>query len=114
MLPAIKPRRYRRIGLCKGPLVAWQGPAGRAVSRVATLGLGGLFIEAAEPAAIGAGIRMVFNVGGAQVRARALVRNSHPGKGMGVEFTIMIPEDRARLGQLLRKLLSVLPAKPVN
>ncbi len=114
MLPAIKPRRYERIGLRRGPLVAWQGPAARAVSRATTLGLGGLFIEAAEPAAIGAGIRMVFSVGGAPVRARAMVRDSHPGKGMGVEFTMMKPEDRARLGRLLRKLLAVSPDKPAN
>ena len=33
-----------------------------------------------------------------------MVRNSHPGKGMGVEFISMKPEDRARLHRLLRKL----------
>jgi hypothetical protein len=39
-----------------------------------------------------------------------MVRNSHPGKGMGVEFTSMKPEDRARLHQLVRQLLSDLTA----
>jgi hypothetical protein len=110
MLPSIKPRRYERIGLSRGPFIAWQGPSGRTVSRVATLGLGGLFIEAEEPPAIGAGIKMVFRVAGAEVRARATVRNSHPGRGMGVEFTAMSPEHRARLGRLVRKLLSI-PAR---
>jgi PilZ domain len=110
MLPAIKSRRYERIGLRRGPLVAWQGSSGRVVSRVATLGLGGLFIEAAEPAAIGDGIKMIFKVPGGEVRARAMVRNSHPGKGMGVEFTSMKPEDRARLHRLLL-LLGLLPGK---
>jgi hypothetical protein len=114
MLLAITPRRYERIGLRRGPLIAWQGPSGRVVSRVATLGLGGLFIKAAEPAAIGAGIRMVFRVAGAEVRARAMVRNSHPGRGMGVEFTVMRPEDRARLGRLVRRLLAVPPGKQPN
>jgi hypothetical protein len=36
-----------------------------------------------------------------------MVRDSRPGKGMGVEFISMRPEDRARLDRLLRKLLAV-------
>jgi hypothetical protein len=106
MLPASKPRRFARIGLHKGPLVAWQCASVRTVSRVATLGLGGLFIAAAHPARPGEGIKVVFHVPGGEVRARAMVRNSHPGKGMGVEFTSMKPEDRARLHHLLQQLLS--------
>jgi hypothetical protein len=39
------------------------------------------------------------------VRARAIVRDSQPGKGMGVEFTSMAVEARARLDRLVRKLL---------
>jgi hypothetical protein len=113
MSPAITPRRYARIGLQTGPLVAWQGPSGRTVSRVATLGLGGLFIAAPRPAKLGEGIKMVFHVLGGEVRARATVRNSHPGRGMGVEFTSMKPEDRARLHRLLRQLLSE-PTASVN
>jgi hypothetical protein len=73
--------------------------------------LGGLFIEAAEPAAIGAGIKMVFNVAGGEVRARAMVRNSHPGRGMGVEFVSMQSEHRARLARQLRKLLAAVAGK---
>ena len=114
MLPALKPRRYERVGLRSGPFVAWQGPAGRSISRVATLSLGGLFITAAEPAGIGEGIRMVFQIPGGEVRARAMVRNSHPGKGMGVEFTSMRAEDRARLHRLLSKLLTAAPGKQPN
>lgn len=111
MLPAIKARRYERVDLHSGPLIAWQGPAGRVVSRIATLGLGGLFIEAAEPAAIGDGIKIIFGALGDEIRARAMVRNSHLGKGMGVEFTSMKPEDRARLHGLLRELLVVMRDK---
>jgi hypothetical protein len=111
MLPTIKARRYERIDLCRGPLIAWQGSAGRSVSRVATLGLGGLFIEATKPPGIGESVKMVFKVPGGEVRARAMVRNSRPGKGMGVEFTSMTPEDRARLGRLVRKLLGLGPRK---
>lgn len=111
MPQASTPRRYERVGLRKGPLVAWQGPGGRTVSRASTLGLGGLFIEVSEPAEIGSGIKMVFKVAGGEVRARAMVRNTHPGRGMGVEFVSMRPEDRARLARQVRKLLVVLAGK---
>ena len=114
MLPSSTVRRYERIALRRGPLVAWQGPGGRAVSRLATLGLGGVFIEASEPASIGEGIKIVFRVAGGEVSARAMVRNAHPGRGMGVEFTSMRPEDRARLDRLVRKLLAVLSGKKTN
>lgn len=66
-----------------------------------------MFIQASEPASIGEGIKIVFSVAGGEVSARAMVRNSHPGRGMGVEFTSMKPEDRARLDRLLRKLLAL-------
>jgi hypothetical protein len=109
MQPSPKPRRYERIGLPKGMFVAWQVAGNRVVSRVATLGLGGLFIEAPHPAPAGEVIRIFFRIPGGEVRARGTVRNSHPGKGMGVEFTSMGLEDRARLSHLLRKLLAAMP-----
>jgi len=106
MPPAIRNRRYERVDLSKGPFVAWQGPTRRTVSRVATLGMGGLFIEVAEPAPTGEGIKLVLAVPEGVVRARAMVRNSHPGKGMGIEFTSMNSEHRARLHRLVRRLLA--------
>jgi hypothetical protein len=105
MESSAKPRRYDRIGLPKGMMVAWQSAGNRVVSRVATLSLGGLFIEAPQPAASGEVLKLFFKIPGGEVRARAMVRDSHPGKGMGVEFTAMGQEDRARLHQLLSKLL---------
>jgi hypothetical protein len=89
--------------------VVWQAAGNRIVSRVATLGLGGLFIEAPHPASTGEVINIFFRIPGGEVRARAMVRDSHPGKGMGVEFTSMGSEDRARLNQLLSRLLAVIP-----
>jgi len=97
-------RRYLRIELPKGMLVAWQGTGQRIVSRVATLGLGGLFVKTPHPPPIGDIVRLFFEVPGGEVRARAVVRDSQPGKGMGVEFTSMGYEDRARLDQLLKRL----------
>jgi len=99
-------RRFPRVALPKGMLVAWQHIGGRSVSRVATLGLGGLFISTREPAAVGTLVKIVFDVPGGEVRARATVKNIKPGKGMAVAFIEMDYGDRARLDQLLKRLLN--------
>ena len=98
-------RRYPRIALPKGMLVAWQHTTTRSVSRVATLGLGGLFIATPEPPPVGTLLKLIFDVPGGEVRARAIVKNIKPGKGMAVAFIEMGFADRARLDQLLKALL---------
>src|SRR5579864_5111207 len=98
-------RRYPRVGLPKGMSVAWQAGGERIVSRIGTLGLGGLFIYTQRSAAVGDVLKLVFDTPGGEVRARAVVRSYEPGRGMGVEFTSMQLEARARLTQLLRRLV---------
>jgi len=95
-------RRHVRTDLLKGARVAWQGAAGRLVSRISNLSLGGLFIETPEPPAVGTIMKLLFEAPGREVRARAIVRRSVPGQGMGVEFVEMGNEDRARLRDLLK------------
>jgi PilZ domain len=97
-------RRFPRVVLSKGMLIAWQHSGGRSVSRVATLGLGGLFIATPDPAPAGTLVKLVFDVPGGEVRARAIVKNVKAGQGMAVGFIQMGYADRARLGQLMKKL----------
>ena len=97
-------RRYVRVSLPAGMPVAWQHLGGRGVSRVATLGLGGLFIATPFPAPVGTLLKLVFDVPGGEVRARATVKNVKEGQGMAVAFISMESEDRARLNQLVKKL----------
>ena len=97
-------RRFARVALPKGMLIAWQHSGGRFVSRVSTLGLGGLFINTPDPAPAGSVVRVVFDVPGGEVRARAIVKTAEAGKGMAVAFIDMGYADRARLDQLLKKL----------
>ena len=98
-------RRYPRIRLPKGMLVAWQYGASRGVSRVATMGLGGLFIITPEPAPIGTLVRLIFDLPGGEVRARATVRDMKDGEGMAVAFIAMDHAARARLDQMMKLLL---------
>ncbi len=56
-----------------------------------------------EPASVGSVLDLIFEVTtGARVRARATVRTSRPGEGMGVKFVHIGSEDRSRLNHFLK------------
>lgn len=109
-----KSRRYARVELPKGMWVAWQHYGARKVSRVRVLALGGLFIATPAPPPVGDMILLIFEVPGGDVRARAMIRDSQPGKGMGIEFTSMNPEARARLNRLMKVLSGEVNARPAR
>jgi hypothetical protein len=104
MSTKMKTRRYARVGLPKGMPVAWEHSGIRKVSRVGVLAVGGVFIATPDPPPVGDVIQMIFEVPGGEIRARAMVRNSQQNKGMGVEFTFMGQQARARLNQLMKIL----------
>lgn len=98
-------RRYERISLPQGMYVAWYGGDGQEVSRVRTLGMGGLFISTHNPPPVDAKLIFVFEVPGGSVQADAVVRSVVPGEGMGAEFTRLAVSDRILLERLLKRLL---------
>jgi Tfp pilus assembly protein PilZ len=100
-----KSRRYPRVTLPKGMLVAWQVKSEHEVSAVITIGLGGLFVSTPRPPAVGETVRLVLCVPNGDVRAVAVVRDSQTGRGMGLQFIAMRHDDRARLQQLLKRLV---------
>jgi len=107
MATSKKVRKYSRVPLPKGPLVAWEDAGVRKVSTVSVLALGGLFISTPDPPRAGDVIKLIFEVPGGEVRARALVCDSQPGKGMGIQFTAMAQDARARLNRLMNILTRV-------
>ena len=98
-------RRYPRVCLPQGMFVAWYGAGQHDVSRVGTLGMGGVFIFAPHPPEIGTSIRLAFEVPGGEVKAEAVVRSAKSGEGMGVEFQKLGYRDRMLLQQLIKRLL---------
>lgn len=86
-------------------LVAWYGGGDQQVSRVKTLGTGGVFLSVSHIRPVGTSLSMVFEVPGGIVQAEGVVRSVSPGEGMGVEFTKMNPQDRVLLERLLGRLL---------
>lgn len=97
---SLQRRRYGRVK-SPGVLVAWQASATRSVSRLETLGLGGMFVLTPEPPPLRSMVKLLLDLPLGEVRARAVVRRINPLKGMGVEFISMSQEDRARLNRSL-------------
>ncbi len=100
-----KARRHQRISLPKGMSVAWYGGGQQQVSRAKSLSMGGVFLCRPITVQVGSDLTVVFEVPGGMVFAEAVVRNTVPGEGMGVEFSKTNPESRAPLDALLTRLL---------
>ena len=96
-----KQRKYVRHKAPKGMSVVWKSSGRAVVSRAEVVGMGGLFLHTLNPLAAGSMIELLFELETGDVRARASVRSSVPGKGMGVQFVQMQPADRSRLNQFL-------------
>jgi tetratricopeptide (TPR) repeat protein len=109
--PAIH-RKYPRIRAPKGMLVGWKSTGQTSASHAGIMGLGGLYLHAANPPSEGSAIELIFDLPTGEVRGRAIVRNVTPGKGMGVQFVQMRPEDRAKLDRFLsgQKVSQKVPA----
>ena len=67
-----------------GMLAAWCGGGDQQVSRVATLGMGGVFLTSSRVRPVGTSLRLVFEVPGGVVQADGIVRSFSRGEGMGV------------------------------
>jgi hypothetical protein len=99
-------RKYPRCRPDMSIVVAWDAGGMRSVSRVTTVGMGGLFIHTPNPPKEGATLRLLFDLPSGEVRARAVVRNRKAGEGMGIQFIELRPECRARLNELMKRLLA--------
>jgi hypothetical protein len=98
---SLEKRRNLRHKAPKGMFVACKTGQHQTVSRAQTVGMGGLFLHMLNPLPLGTIIEILFDLKAGEVLARAAVRYSSPGKGMGVQFVEMQPGDRARLNQFL-------------
>src|SRR5947208_6500255 len=72
--------------------------------RVRDLSSGGLFVQTRETKSVGARTNVHFLVEEGQIRAAAVVRHVEPGRALGLQFTAVYEEDRARLAGLMKRL----------
>ncbi|HEY4741182.1 MAG TPA: DnaJ domain-containing protein [Candidatus Acidoferrales bacterium] len=94
-------RKYPRFRASKGMLVGWKSARQSSTSHAGTVSLGGIYLHAADPPVEGSPIELILELPTGQIRARAVVRNLKSGKGMGVQFIQMNPQDRAKLNKYL-------------
>jgi hypothetical protein len=104
-------RRHRRLATPMGMWVKWEAAGLKSVSRVCDLTQCGLFISTPDPPRVGSVIKLLFVVREGEIRTHAVVRNSIPSKGMGVEITAMGAEDRSRLSKLVKRLANLQDAQ---
>lgn len=104
-------RRYPRVETPRGVWVAWGTGDDKTVSRVSNLNVAGLFISTPTPLPVGSLIKTLLNVPEGEIRGHAIVRNSSPSVGMGVQFTAMGADDLDRLGKLVKRLLALQESK---
>src|ERR1700677_2498033 len=104
-------RKYPRMRAPKGLLVGWKSAGQTTATRLEVMGMGGFYLHAANPPSVGSTIELVCDLPTGEVRARAIVRSSAPGKGMGIQFVQRRREDRAKLNRYLARQ-SAFPEAP--
>jgi hypothetical protein len=97
-------RAHARIPTPRGVWVSWRDTTRQDVSRVREIGFGGLFILTPNPMAVGTVLTLLLSVPEGEIRAGAIVRNTFPDEGMGIEFNEISQEAFVRLEALLSRL----------
>ena len=83
----------------------------RSSTRAADLSQKGCYLDSLNPLPIGAKIQVRMIWGGEEVICAGIVRDSHPGMGMGVAFTDMDEGRKALIEKWIKKLDSSEPEK---
>jgi hypothetical protein len=88
-----------------------QAPAARPAPsaprwRLTDISAGSCYLETFEPFPAGTPVLVSIRVANSECLLDGLVRVSHPGFGMGIEFTPRAQDHRARMEQLISRLLS--------
>jgi hypothetical protein len=74
--------------------------------RLTDISAGSCYLEASEPFPAGTPVLVSIRVANSECLLDGLVRVSHPGFGMGIEFTPRAQDHRARIEQLISRLLN--------
>jgi len=74
-----------------------------AAGRIASLGPEGAFVELCEDYPVGCLLSICFKLPPlfSPISCSAIVRSHRPGRGIGVEFTDLMPADRKRIQKLV-------------
>lgn len=87
-----------------GVYAFWYSNGRGDLAHVRNLNLGGIFIETPARKEPGEQVELYFLVEEGQIRARAVVRHTAPGKGLGLKFTALNSDDRLNFGVLMKRV----------
>ncbi len=93
--------RYKCAGTAR---LQETGNSASAWATFADISLHGCYIETAVPLCLGTALVLKLEANGFRVDATGEVKVVYPGLGMGISFTKVSDEDRARLQQLVRSI----------
>jgi hypothetical protein len=93
-----------RVDTPRDVYVYWSSLGQDDASRVRDLSSGGLFVQTRQSRNVGAKTNLHFLVEEGQIRAEAVVRHVVPGRGLGLEITTVVEEDRQRLAELMKRV----------
>ena len=99
-------RKYQRHSIPRGLPVTWKARGGFTVATAGAIGMGGLFLHTKDSLPVNSVIEIDIDLNDAKLHARAKVRDSVPGKGMGLQFVQMNTTDRYILNKFLSHDLS--------
>jgi hypothetical protein len=103
--PAVGERRKHPRFACGGDVTyCLEGSNTSVTVRLADISEGGCYLDSMSPLRPGTRMLLTIHAGAAPIRARAEVRVTHPGMGMGVAFLDMGDDDRLALRQLIQSL----------
>jgi hypothetical protein len=100
-------RLTSRVETPDGVWVYWRCDGRDDVSPIRDMSMGGIFLETPKPRAVGTSVNLHFLIQEGQLRADATVRHVKAGNGLGLKFTAVAEEDRARLAALMTRVRGI-------
>jgi len=97
-------RKMKRHAFSATTEVADLATGARLTTRAADLSLQGCYLDSLNPFAIGSQIQVRITWGGAELKCKAVVRDSKPGMGMGVAFTDLDDARRSLIEKWIEQL----------
>ena len=105
-------RRYAPRYRCTGGVEVIDSESGiKLPGSLSDISLGGCYVEMMTPMATGQEVQLRLAIRDVSLKARGIVRASHPAIGMGIQFIEMSAADRQSLEQLVAQLASEVAAE---
>lgn len=95
-------RRYRRYQLAVGMELCDPNRGAKAHAQSSDISACGCYIETMLPLAAGTSLKIGLWLNGSKFEVPAIVRTSHPGVGMGIEFVDLTPEHQTYLSEVIK------------